>query len=330
MKGGSAQDFGRPAVFFLNGLGDQLMALPAMRALAVLFPDGMELLLGEGMLSFFYRGLPFGEPTRVWWSDFSKKTIDVDRSVRGASPADLFLCVSTWTTPTIVELAHKLGARSTMGHSSLFDRVVPAAESEHMCDVYFSLPKMLSPELQFENFAAPPCFSPAAETAAIRYMQKNVPPGMRVLFVHPETHASKMWNPQSFAWVLNRFLQARTDYIVLLASVYWYPMMLPRYPDRLVLVDEHLELVMTILRHCDLFLGIDSCFLHGADFYRIPGVGLFGPTQPSEWGFRLSTGSRCVYGNGSMNGVRREAVLEALLELASDTTPPRRVCFPAC
>ena len=77
MKARPSSAFERPAVFFVGGFGDQLMALPAMRALGAIFPSGMEILLGEGMLSFFHRGLPAGEAIRVWWSDFDKRSIDV-------------------------------------------------------------------------------------------------------------------------------------------------------------------------------------------------------------------------------------------------------------
>jgi len=47
--------FARPAVFFVDGFGDQLIALPAMRALEALFPREIQLLLDEGMLSLLPR-----------------------------------------------------------------------------------------------------------------------------------------------------------------------------------------------------------------------------------------------------------------------------------
>src|SRR2546422_7821916 len=38
--------------------------------------------------------------------------------------------------------------------------------------------------------------------------------------------------------------------------------------DALPIFQEHLELALAILRYADLFLGIDSCFLHAADLFR--------------------------------------------------------------
>ena len=308
--------FASPAVFFVNGFGDQVMALPTMRALATLFPQGMQLLLGEGMLSFFYRGLPVGEPSRVWWANFDEIRIDVERTAQSAGPCDLFLSLSTWSSPSVSELARKLKARCTVGFFETFDEFVAVDEPAHMCDRLFSIPQRLQPALRVEDFSWAPRFSAAAENAAERFVRKRVPPGHRILFVHPETLTYKMWSPAHFSWVVERFLEARPDFTVFVASLHCYPLQIERNRDRVVFVDEHLELVLSILRHADLFLGIDSCFLHAADLFRITGVGLFGPTDPRVWGFRLSPHARCIYGNGTMEPIRREDVFEAMIEMS--------------
>ena len=318
MRYRSPDEFDLPAVMFVNGFGDQLMSLPAMRALASIFPGGMQLLLGEGMLSFFYRGLPFGDPVRLWWDDFEKKSIDVERSFPCARPCDLFLSLSTWASPSILELARRMGAGWTVGHGAMFDHAVPLDASAHMFDLIFSVTQALRPDLRFDDFSHAPRFSPAAENAAARFVRKHAGAGKRILFVHPETHVSKMWSPTCLQWVLGRFLDAYPDFVVFVASVSWFPLLLPRGWDRLVLIDEHLELVLAILRHADLFLGVDSCFLHAADLYRIPGIGLFGPTEPERWGFRLSPRARSIWGKGSMKGIERAPVLDCLLETAAD------------
>ena len=103
--------FERPAVFLLNGRGDQLLALPAMRALATVFTGGVQLILGQGMYEFFYRGLPMGGPVRAWWKDREKLSIDVERIASSAKTCDLFVCLSTIDAPSIAELARKLEAR---------------------------------------------------------------------------------------------------------------------------------------------------------------------------------------------------------------------------
>jgi ADP-heptose:LPS heptosyltransferase len=45
---------------------------------------------------------------------------------------------------------------------------------------------------------------------------------------------------------------------------------------------------MAIVADSNYFIGVDSCFLHMADLCRIPGVGIFGPTDVHEFGFRFA------------------------------------------
>jgi hypothetical protein len=311
----------RPAVFFVNGFGDQLMSLPAMRALGAMFPDGMQVIIGEGLLSFMYRGLPVDHVARAFWADVDDRRVDVERTLAGTRGCDLFICLSPWFSPTILELADRMGATQTVGPASnAFDVAVPLDSRAHMFELLFSIPQRLQRNLCFDDFAAPPRFSAAAESAAQRFVADHVPPGCRVLFVHPETFTHKMWNQVALSWVLQRFLDTHPDFVVFIASVMFYPLSLTRHWDRIVLLDEHLELVLSILRHADLFLGVDSCCLHAADLFRLPGVGLFGPTDPARWGFRLSPRGQHVSGGGSMHTIERDAVLEALLELADGET----------
>jgi ADP-heptose:LPS heptosyltransferase len=135
----------------------------------------------------------------------------------------------------------------------------------------------------------------------------------RILLVHPETKPEKTWPPDRFAWVLDRFLAARPEYVVLVSSL--APVDFGVGDPRVIRIDFHLELAFALVRHVDLFLGVDSCFLHAADLFRVSGIGLFGPTRPSQWGFRLSPDARHI-AEASMADVRREPVLEALLDIA--------------
>lgn len=309
-------DFERPAVFLVNGFGDQLIALPAMRALATIFPGGMQLLLGECMFSFFYRGLPFSEPVRVWWHDVDRLSIDVDRIIPGTRPCDLFLNLSTWASQSVKDLAHRMGTSWSVGFSEIFNELVSVDKPGHTFDGIFSLPQRLRENLRIEDFSQPPDFSPAAEGAAKRFVRERVPPGSRILFLHPETKIEKMWSAESFSWVVERFLDRHPEFTVFVATVKPFPIATGRHRDRIFWLDVHLELAFAIMRHADLFLGIDSCFLHAADLFRMPGIGLFGPSKPQEWGFRFSPNARAIWAEGPMEGIGRESVFEQLLEIA--------------
>jgi ADP-heptose:LPS heptosyltransferase len=314
---GSVSGCRRAAVLIVNGFGDQLISVPAMRALGTLFPSPMQLILGEGMLRFFYRDVPLAEEiARAWWADQEERTLDVRRIVEGAEPCDLFICLSSWATPSVLELGRRLGARRTVGYFDSFDEQVCANGTSHRFDRVFAIARHLEPSIRFEDFSAPPVFSPAAEGVAERYIAANRNVGERLLFLHPETRPEKMWARERFSWVVERFLGERPDYKVLVSSL--APFDLGSHDGRVIPIDTHLELTLAMMRRVDLFLGVDSCFLHAADLFRVPGVALFGPTAPSEWGFRLSPSFRHVSAE-SMDQIQPERVLDALIELAEST-----------
>jgi len=56
--------------------------------------------------------------------------------------------------------------------------------------------------------------------------------------------------------------------------------------------------------------------LHAADLYRVPGVGLFGPTDPREFGFRFNT-SVHLTGGPFMEDIPVESVADALDSLVT-------------
>jgi hypothetical protein len=305
--------FERPAVFFVNRLGDQLFSLPAMRGLSAIFPNGMQLLLGEDMRWFFYRELPVGEPVVVRWDGDGERGINVARTAATATPCDLLVCLSPDPISFVGPLANRLGASWTIGYGEGLDERLPGNSGQHVFDRLFAIPQRLEPALRFDDFTGPPIFSPAAEAAADRFLTSVRGPWPRALFVHPETALERMWDRERLAWVIDQFLAARPDFMVLVASL--APIDLGDHGGRVRWIDQHLELTLALMRHMDLFLGVDSCFLHAADLYRIPGVGLFGPTQAWEKGFRFAPHVRHVSAE-TMDAIRREAVLEGLLDLA--------------
>jgi hypothetical protein len=304
-------DWEHPAVFLVNGIGDQLITLPAVRALCSRFPAGVQLLLGEGMLSFYYQGLPIARVTRVWWDDRERQIIDVPRAAAAALPCDLFVSLSR--REGVPALARQMGAACAIGILDASIDAIDAGRRANAFDLLFDIVHEVDPSLQFDDFSGPPAVSDAAEAAAAALVSGWRRPGERLLFVHPETKAEKMWAPQHVAWVLNRFLARHPEYRVIVSSLDPVDFTLPS--DRVHYSSHHLELTVAMVGHADVFLGVDSCFLHAADLFRVPGVGLFGPTDPARWGFRLSPLFRHVHAE-TMQAIRPEAVLMALEQLA--------------
>jgi len=60
-----------PVAIFANGIGDHLINLPAARALAALYPDGLTIICRQGVGQLFFSDLPLRVPLRKVCSGLS-------------------------------------------------------------------------------------------------------------------------------------------------------------------------------------------------------------------------------------------------------------------
>jgi ADP-heptose:LPS heptosyltransferase len=129
-----------------------------------------------------------------------------------------------------------------------------------------------------------------------------------------------MWSSDRLEQVLNDFLERRPDAIALIVGLKHLGIDGGRSGNRIIecngLPFEH---SCALVAKSDLFLGVDSCMLHVADFCRVPSVGLFGPTQRAEFGFRL-TRNITIQAEGAMDRIQTGDVLSALLALYDSLT----------
>jgi len=215
-------------------------------------------------------------------------------------------------------LMQRLGVARSVGLWGSYD-VTLTPPLVNMFDHLFEVARHFDARLVLEDFAAPPRFSDAAESAAGRFVAAHLRPGERMLFVHPDTRPRKMWTAEGWSRVLCEMLDAEPDIRIFLSShTAAHGIALGRHQHRLVELDTPFEMTLGILRHASAFVGVDSCFLHGADLLRIPAVGLFGPSDPAEWGFRLTPRSGIVHTGGApLDTVNPDTVFEALREVTA-------------
>jgi ADP-heptose:LPS heptosyltransferase len=174
----------------------------------------------------------------------------------------------------------------------------------------------LNPGCKFEDFAQPPRY-PQPSLDEAKRIRECLPDGARILIVHCETQPEKRWPLERFACAIDAFLDRHLEYLVFNVSHKEQALPGLQHEDRLVPFFGHpLERALALVHGADLFLGIDSSLLHAADFARVPGVGLFGPTNPSEFGFRVGP-HRHVSGSGTLQDVSPRAVVQALEEIVS-------------
>jgi ADP-heptose:LPS heptosyltransferase len=180
----------------------------------------------------------------------------------------------------------------------------------------------LNQSARIEDFAMPPALPPAAIEMA-RKTAACFPKPLRVIAVHADTVPDKMWEPTRLIRVLDEFLERHRDFVAFIVGKHDLRLNTGRHRKYVASwCSLPLAASMALVAQADLFLGVDSCMLHAADLFRIPGVGLFGPAnKAAEFGFRFGPHWH-VCGSGTMTSIETTKVLEALHPAACAHRPP--------
>jgi Glycosyltransferase family 9 (heptosyltransferase) len=323
----------RPVAIFSNGYGDHLLALPALRALAALFPGRLALLCQSGVRQSFFAELPLRQVCETEMRyDGRGKVFDAEAAAAALGPCDLLLSLNPWHSPALDRLIELFGRPPSIGFHPPFQRVLARDFSKHSAELAFDVPRCLDGALRLDDFAAPPRF-PARYAREAERLLAGFAPRSRILAVHADPEEEcRAWEPARFVELLDRFLARHADFAVVDVGLLDRGLGRGRLAARVRAPSgASLPAAIQMVARADCFLGVDSCFLHAADLFRVPGVGLFGPTDPVEWGFRWGPG-RHVRGGGAMAGIDVESVLQALESLLAehDREPAFAAASAAC
>jgi len=315
-----------PAVIFGNAIGDHLLALPALRALATLFPSRLALICMPGSRRDFFSELPLRLVCEVEMHDRGRtRVFDARRVARRVGRCDLLLSLNSWSSPSARKLVRLLSPRFSVGLTPEFQVTLSRTPARHAAAWAFRVPAHLDPSLRLADFACPMRL-PRRCRARVRQFLRKRAPGKRVLAVHNETKPEKMWPPLHCARLIESFLERHPDFVVFVLDFHRPGPGAEKFKDRVL----HspglpLEYAFAAIGQSDLFLGVNSCMLHAADLYRVPGVGLFGPRNvrygPGKkrylhWGFCFSR-HRHIWDPRGMGHIAEARVLRALESLLS-------------
>jgi len=310
-----------PVVFAYNGgIGDRLCNLPALRALGSLFRGRLALVCGKGDRALYYSDLNLRAVHELEVGRTNAAfTFDAEALARCMGNCDLLLCINQWHTSSVSELLARFPDVESVGFFSDFRRHLTCDYNGHAMDMAFAVPASLSSELKLPDFSQPPAISTMASAMAQEF-QRRLAGSQRTLFVHTDTKTEKSWPRERFERVIDGFLREFTEFRATVVDLRGEGIGRRQFPDRVLPVSLPLDASFALLRDSDLFIGIDSCHLHAADLFRVPGVGLFGPTTCRRWGFKFAN-HRHIQGRGRMDTIEVDGVFEALCSLARDSRP---------
>ena len=304
--------FSSPVAFICNGIGDHLVALPALRALASLFPDQLTVLYRRECLCPIFEGIPLRKKVRLAMLGprFPLGRFDAARAARDVGHADLLLSFSLSHSPDLVPLLEMLSPQQSIGFQPYFTDSLNPNLDINAVDLAFLVAQTLDASLELMKFVNKLPLPPNSLEPITRF-KASLPQGTKILAVHLDTIPRKMWSSRRSADAINRFLDSHREFVAVLVGNTPHP--LASELGERVIPWHGMPLItsMQMVARSDLFLGVDSCFLHAADFCRKPGVGLFGPTRALKWGFRIGPGI-AIQGPGVMDGITVEEVVGAL------------------
>jgi len=311
------------AVLFANGLGDHLLTLPALRALAEVWPGRLTLLTAEYPTELLFAGINFGRTVKVPMTvDVDgRRTFDAALSAELLGPVTCLISLVPWHSTSVRELIAAVAPARSVGLHGDFTWDVPVDSSMHAADRSFKVVRLINRRARLEDYTAP-LDLPASSSSLARRVRDALGAERRLFTVHAEASTpEKRWDTARLEEALRRLLDEDPSLFVIVVSHRAPCVDVEKLgPSALSVNEVSLAMFLALIAESDIFLGVDSVGLHAADLWRVPAVGLFGPTDPVEFGFRFSERNCILNGNGDMANIHVDAVIDAFKSVACAAT----------
>jgi ADP-heptose:LPS heptosyltransferase len=288
--------------FHHNGIGDYVMSLPALRLLEQAAPPPLDIVCGECDAAMLYAEVRTRHRIQVTVRPgLFAHEIALPQKIP-ANDYDVFVSLATWQSEQIMTLAEMTAAPIKLGFFSS-SNLRPEPQPRHDFDRLFSLAAPFRRGARLEQYAAPP-----------QVLAAHPKSGKR-LVVHADTRREKMWPIERYDSLLAQFAAMHPDVEVVVLNVRDDDLQRTlRFANTRVVRTSLLD-AMALTASADFFVGVDSCMLHVADLCSIPGLALFGPTMPEQFGFRFSPGGRHIQANVDLASLTVDRVLESLVDV---------------
>lgn len=309
-----------PSVIFSNGIGDHFLVLPVIRALSKLFNGNLTLICEKNSyaMDIFYN-IEFKKIIGIsFWEEASGRRFNSESLINEISECDFLISLNPWGEKLdIIHLINKLNLKDSIGFYNIFNNCIPFFLDKHNMDLNFDIAKSINPSLNIDDFTYPPLVGKNFNLLRNRFSEK-IPQSVKILSLHTDTKDEKMWKKKSYLKVLEKLCKDHPYIGIVLVGEDNIEIGNSVIKDRILTFSEGVlpfRMACAIVSISNFFFGIDSVFLHVADFYRVPTLGLFGPTSHVEFGSKFSKNETIQSKNGKMDGITESEVSEALSDL---------------
>lgn len=318
------EQFKTPFVFFDNAIGDSFIALPALRALSKLTDGRMSLITCVdkcGKINYtIFQELALKNIYGIKIAETEKgKEFDPEELADLLKHADLFIYMNTWMlSPDKMKwLFDTFHPKTSVGFYKYMTLSLPFSKEVHSADLLFRFPQCFDKTLSIEDYSYPPPL-PIQVNEFIADIKQKLPEDIRLLVIHADTKPDKSWPFQNYRLLLDKLMEKYPEIVVVFVGVKLPDVKSCKYYNRILEFGQALPFIAdwAFVSIADVFLGIDSAFLHIADLYQVPAISLFGPTTPLEWGIRFSKYHRCLAAtHQQMENITVEDVYESFCDL---------------
>ena len=303
-----------PVLMFANGYGDHYLNLPAFRAFAEIYAGRLTLVGIEGAIKQVSVGIDLRRLVELPMKHSATgRLFDVGKAHSAIGDCDVFISLNPWMNDDLSLLLLKLQPEYSMGFFKEYDLRVPRDYGKHTVDLSFDLVKLLQPSWEPSMYAQPPSF-PIQDIDSAERIWEIFPANGQVMCLHLDTLPDKMWSEEAWLAFIDRFLDEYPNFSVLIVGMNGIESSSLRNTQRIIPAYRlSIPVSGLLLSKCDIFVGVDSVFLHIADLFAVPAIGLFGPTNPSEWGVRFGPGASVS--KISMSDIQVEQVFDEVIHL---------------
>jgi ADP-heptose:LPS heptosyltransferase len=299
-----------PVVVYSDGIGDTIMSLPTLRVLSKLFGHRLTL-IGSQISIDILKAEEIG-------STFVERPQDPRDLVDAVANCDLLITADPDVEAEFSRCVREIfKPRWSSGWSQHHDIILPFAPFLNFVDETFKMAMLFDSSALIEEYSAPPQFA-CNELDFADSIGREIGEEFRILGVHYDTSLPKAWPRQIWIRYLEEFLSKNEDFIALAVGAQNLELDKGRFRDRIVSCHGlPLAKSMALVALAELFVGVDSGMLHVADFFRVPSVGIFGPTDPRRWGCRFTRHRHVVAPSKNLRYLKHQEAIFATESLLS-------------
>lgn len=282
------EKFDYPVAFFCNGgLGDALLSLPTLRALSSIFQEKLTLCYPANADFFCFNELNVKKIIK--YEAFNHHSgqflFDASKIANHLTPCDVFISLDCSKSDAATSLIKMINPDVSIGYFKDYKKQIKTRNKKNAFLSYFDFAKEFNNTLKCFDYSNPPKL-PESSINAAKLFLSNIK-NKNILLIHMETKQDKMWGVGKTKDFIEKFLENNFEFSILLVSQ--LPMDIEINSHRFIPVfGFKIEFISALISLSDLFLGIDSCFLHYADLCKIPGVALIHEKSVKKFGFCFS------------------------------------------